>query len=135
MPKLQLEEFETKIGVRPITMDDFDELVALQQACFPGMSTWSKAQIESQTTIFPEGQLCVEYEGEIVASSSSLIVDFDDYEEWHDWKTMSDSGFIRNHDPEGDTLYGIEIMVHPEFRGLKLARRLYDARKEVCRAR
>ena len=30
---------------------------------------------------------------------------------------------------EGNTLYGIEIMVDPEFRGLRLARRLYDARK------
>jgi len=36
-------------------------------------------------------------------------------------------------DPKGDTLYGIEIMVHPDFRGMKLSRRLYDARKELCR--
>jgi predicted amidohydrolase len=35
----------------------------------------------------------------------------------------------------GDTLYGIEIMVDPEYRGLKLSRRLYDARKELCRER
>ncbi len=29
-------------------------------------------------------------------------------------------------------MYGIEIFVDPEFRELRLARRLYDARKELC---
>jgi len=97
------------------------------------MPTWKREQIESQISHFPEGQLVVEYEGEVVASSSCLIVDFDRYSEWHNWKEIADSGYIRNHTPDGDTLYGIEIMVHPECRGLRLARRLYDERKRVAR--
>ena len=48
-------------------------------------------------------------------------------------KSVADGGFIRNHHRQGDTLYGIEIMVDPEFRGMRLARRLYDARKALCR--
>ena len=55
--------------------------------------------------------------------------------EWHNWKVVADEGYIRNHKAKGDTLYGIEIMVDPEFRGMKLSRRLYDARKELCRAK
>lgn len=132
---IDLEAFETHIAVRQLRIEDFDALIEMQRRSFPGMWTWAREQVESQLRIFPEGQLCVEYEGRIVASSSSLIVDFDDYEEWHDWQKISDSGYIRNHDPEGDTLYGIEIMVDPEFRGLKLARRLYNARKQLCRER
>lgn len=99
------------------------------------MATWERGQIESQLRHFPEGQFCVEYEGRLVASASSLIVDFEKHEEWHDWKAIADSGYIRNHDALGDTLYGIEIMVDPDFRGLKLARRLYEARKQLARAR
>lgn len=133
MPDIDIQDFETKIRIRPLEPDDFDELAELQKLCFPGMEIWDREQIESQISIFPEGQLCVEYEGELVASSSSLIVDFDLYEDWHNWKTLSNNGYIRNHNPDGDTLYGIEIMVHPDFRGLKLARRLYDARKELAR--
>jgi predicted amidohydrolase/GNAT superfamily N-acetyltransferase len=83
--------------------------------------------------MFPEGQMVIECEGRIVASASSLVVDFEDYADWHNWKEIADGGFIRNHDPDGDTLYGIEIMVHPEVRGLKLARRLYVARRDLCR--
>ncbi len=93
------------------------------------------AQIESQLAIFPEGQLCVEIDGRLAASSSSLILDYDSTLEWHNWKAIADGGYIRNHKPKGDTLYGIEIMVDPEFRGMKLSRRLYDARKELCRER
>ena len=29
-------------------------------------------------------------------------------------------------------LYGIDVFIVPEFRGLRLGRRLYDARKELC---
>lgn len=130
---LRLEDFENKIRVRPITMEDFDDLVELQKQCFPGMLTWHRDQIESQIRLFPNGQLCVEYKDELVASSSSLIVDYDAYSDWHDWREISSGGTIANHDPEGDTLYGIEIMVHPKFRGLKLARRLYEARKILAR--
>ena len=135
MVEIDLKEFERKVHVRPMKIEDFDDLVALQHKCFPQMGAWSHAQIESQLERFPQGQLIVEYEGRLVASSSSLIVDFSQYSEWHNWKKISDSGYIRNHDPRGDTLYGIEIMVDPEFRGLKLSRRLYDARKDICRER
>ncbi len=132
---INLSEFESKIILRNIKINDFDPLVALQARCFPGMPTWSHEQFESQLSIFPEGQFCIEVDGEMVASCSSLIVDFDLYSEWHNWKEMSDNGFIRNHDPQGDILYGIEIMVDTDCRGMKLARRLYEARKNLVRDR
>ncbi len=71
----------------------------------------------------------------LVASSSSLILDFELYKNWHNWDEISDYGFIRNHKADGKTLYGIEMMVDPDYRGLKLARRLYDARKELAHER
>jgi predicted amidohydrolase len=37
---------------------------------------------------------------------------------------------LRTHDPDGDYLYGIDIAVDPKHRGMKLSRRLYDARKQ-----
>jgi predicted amidohydrolase/ribosomal protein S18 acetylase RimI-like enzyme len=133
MEPLDLSKFEWNIVVRPLTMDDFDALTKMAERCFPGMEPWGRDQIESQLEIFPEGQLCVEIDGRLAASSSSLILEYDLTLEWHNWKAVADSGYIRNHKPKGDTLYGIEIMVDPEFRGMKLSRRLYDARKELCR--
>ncbi len=131
--KVRLKDFEKRVVLRKLQIEDFDQLVAMQAACFPGMKTWTREQLESQLRMFPDGQLCIEIDGVIVASSGSLIVDFAEYSEWHNWREIADKGFIRNHDPEGDTLYGIEIMVHPDYRGLKLARRLYAARQELCK--
>jgi len=56
----------------------------------------------------------------------------DNYTDLHTYEKITDSGFISNHDENGDTLYGIDVFVDPEFRGLRLGRRLYDARKELC---
>lgn len=135
MKPLDLGDFELRTIVRPLTLDDFDELVAMAALCFPGMEPWTREEFASQLRIFPEGQLCVEIDGRLAASSSSLILAYRPSLAWHDWKVVADGGSIRNHDPRGDTLYGIEIMVHPEFRGMKLSRRLYDRRKELCRER
>ncbi|MEO6593492.1 MAG: hypothetical protein ABIP94_01925 [Planctomycetota bacterium] len=41
------------------------------------MLTWTKAHIESQTKHFPEGQIGVIYDDQLVASSCSLIADYD----------------------------------------------------------
>lgn len=133
MASIDLSAFEKKIQVRGILLEDLDRLVELQLKCFPGMKPWKKEQLESQLGIFSEGQICIEYEGRIVASSSNLILDFAMYDEWHDWREIADAGYIRNHNPEGNTLYGIEIMVDPEYRGMRLARRLYDARKKLAK--
>ena len=130
--EIRLEDFERKIALRQLRLEDYEQLVAMQQRCFPGMPTWGRDQVESQLRVFPEGQFVIEYEGLVVASAACLVVDFDLYSEWHNWREMSDNGYIRNHDPEGDTLYGIEIMVHPDYRGLKLARRLYAARRDLA---
>jgi len=133
MTRINLKKFEKNLVVRPLRPADFEGVVALQQLCFPGMEPWSKEQFDSQLNIFPEGQIGIEYQGKLVASSSSLILDFELYKDWHNFDEISDNGFIHNHRPDGTTLYGIEIMVHPDYRGLKLARRLYDARKQLAR--
>jgi len=131
--EMELAEFESRLIVRPVRLDDVDALKELGAKCFPGLGTWQSDQIESQLRYYPDGQICIELDGVLVASSTSLIVDFDDYQTWHSWKEISKGGYIDNHDPEGDTLYGIEIMVDPELRGYRLSRRLYDARKRLAR--
>ncbi|MGE0707807.1 MAG: GNAT family N-acetyltransferase [Planctomycetota bacterium] len=135
MSARELDDFETRIVVRQLRLEDFDALVAMQLRCFPNMGPWKREQIESQLRVFPEGQIVLEIDGVLAASSSSLIVDFAEHEDWHDWKVIADSGYIRNHTPDGDSLYGIEIMVDPEFRGMRLSRRLYEERKRLARER
>jgi predicted amidohydrolase/ribosomal protein S18 acetylase RimI-like enzyme len=133
MKEIDVSKYEKKIELRNITKADFQEILTLQKVCFPNMLPWKLEQLESHVDIFPEGQFCVEYEGKIIGSCSSLIVNFDEYDDQHTWDEITDNGYITNHDSEGYNLYGMEVMVHPDFRRMKIGRRLYEARKELAR--
>jgi hypothetical protein len=82
MASVKLEDFESRLTMRQVRIEDYDALVALEKRCFPGIETWKREHIESQITHFPEGQICLELDGKLVASSGSLIVNFDDYDAW-----------------------------------------------------
>lgn len=129
---MDLSRFEKKILLRNIREDDFDAIIELQKLCFPNMKPWKKEHLESHLKIFPEGQFCVEYDGKIIGSASSLIIDFDEYDDQHSYDEITDGGYITNHNPDGQNLYGIEVMVHPEYRRMKIGRRLYEARKKLA---
>jgi predicted amidohydrolase/ribosomal protein S18 acetylase RimI-like enzyme len=124
---------EASLRIRTLSVDDFDDVVRLQKFGFPGMKPWTRQQFESHLRHFPEGQIGAEYDGRLVGSSSSLIIEFDEYGGRHTWADISDRGFIGNHDEDGDTLYGIEIVVDPEHRDMRIGRRLYEARQEITR--
>lgn len=117
--------------VRPLELADFDAVVDLQERCFPKIEPWTEEEFRAQIETFPEGQLGVERDGKLVAASTSVVVDGEVYEENHDFDEASGDGKLENHDPSGDTLYGLDIVVDPDFRGHRLARRLYEERKEL----
>lgn len=128
-----LKDFAKKIKLRNMKMEDYDDLVTMQKKCFPHMKPWTKEQLQSIISIFPEGQFVIKYRGKVIASCSGLIIYQDDYPETASWTELTDKGFFTNHDPDGDTLYAAEIMVDPKYRGMKLARRLYEVRQDLVR--
>ncbi|MBF4695554.1 bifunctional GNAT family N-acetyltransferase/carbon-nitrogen hydrolase family protein [Fusibacter ferrireducens] len=132
MPDLDLSKFEKVVTVRTIQRKDFEAIINLQKLCFPNMDPWTIPELESHLNIFPEGQICVELEDTIIGSSSSLIINFDEYNDQHSWAEITDNGYITNHNPEGHNLYGIEVMVHPDYRNMKIGKRLYQARQELA---
>lgn len=120
------------VVVRRLETTDIDAIQEMHRRSFDQMTPWTRAELESQIELFPEGQIGIEVDGELVASSNSLIVYGEDFFEEHTFEDACADGMITNHDPEGDTLYGIDIVVDPEMRGQRLARRIYDARKTLA---
>ena len=100
-----MAESRPRLVVRALRKTDLKAVQEIQKKSFPTIDAWTKEQFESQLNIFPEGQLGVELDGVLVATSSSLIVDEEDFGAYHTFDQVSDKGFIRNHDPEGDTLF------------------------------
>ncbi|MEZ4739338.1 MAG: bifunctional GNAT family N-acetyltransferase/carbon-nitrogen hydrolase family protein [Flavobacteriales bacterium] len=128
------KETAKKVEVRPLEMATYEDFVEAMKAAYPDMSgvLWRKATIQKLIAMFPEGQLGVFVSGKLAGCALSIIVDIEKIGLDHDYMKVTGAYSFNTHDPAGNTLYGIEVFVHPEFRGMRLGRRLYEARKELC---
>ena len=59
-------------------------------------------------------------------------VNYDDVKNDHTYAQVTGKETFNTHNPKGNILYGIEVFIHPQYRGLRLARRMYEYRKEIC---
>ena len=123
------------IVIKNVTFQDIPKIIELQKESFPSMleegSVWGKRHLQSHVEIFPEGQFCAEFENKIIGSSSSLIVKLPSEYEVHKFSVVTGNSLFTTHDPNGDSLYGADISVHPDFRRLGIATLLYKARKDL----
>lgn len=127
-----------RVRIRRATKNDIPKLVELNRAAYPALANenvvWGEAHLLSHQRIFPQGQLVAEVDGKIVGAVSTLVVNLgSDPLRHHTWSGITDSGYFTSHDPEGDTLYGADIYVHPDTRGLGVGAALYEARRQLCR--
>lgn len=117
--------------IRSYTQADFDELIVIQSETFPPPyppeQWWNKEQLQEHINRFPEGALCIEVDGVLAGSVTSLIVDFHPGEPAHSWADTTDNGYIRTHKPDGNTLYVADICVRPRFRKLGLGKWLLQS--------
>ncbi len=121
--------------IRNYKEEDFSGLIRIQQESFPppfpSELWWNKEQLHNHVTLFPEGALCIEVNGEIAGSMTGLLVDFDPKHPNHTWEGITDNGYISNHNPNGNTLYVVDISVRPSYRKLGLGKWLMLAMYDV----
>ena len=130
-----IPETSIKATIRNIRLEDIDKILELQQASFADMASygmvWPASYLEKHLDIFPEGQLCAEIKGQIVASASSLVVRLKPKYSEHTWHEITGYGLFETHDWKGDTLYGADISTHPKFQRKGIGTMLYNARKDL----
>lgn len=123
-----------KVELRNLAFEDYKQLKNSMVESYPEMadSYWRSEDIERLLAIFPEGQLVILADGKVVGSALSLIVDEKLVDKRHNYLEVVGNYSFSTHNPFGEILYGIDVFIHPNYRGLRLGRRLYDARKELC---
>ena len=128
------EHDEYHLKLRNLRPDDYDDVKGIMDLVYRNLGgAWTREQFHSQLRHFPEGQICIEDAGEVVAAAISVVVDYDSFGDQHTYDEITGGGYLTTHDPSGEVLYGVDVFVHPEYRDMRLGRRLYDARKELCR--
>jgi len=126
----KIENIELKF----LTLKDYEALKKATLQSYGGLpnSYWKIEEIGNLISLFPEGQVVIMADGEIAGCALSIIVDYDKIEDNHTYDDITRDPSFKIHDPNGDVLYGIDVFIHPDYRGLRLGRRLYDYRKELC---
>ena len=132
MAKVNLKKYERKTVVRRLRPTDFEAVVKLQETVFPGMAPWTREEFDDLIKHFPAVQLGVEVEGVLAGISSGVVVPESLAFAPHTFKDITLMG-RQEPAPDADYLYGVDIAILPEFQGQKLARRLYEARKDRVR--
>lgn len=131
-PARAAAEKKPRLEVRPAMIKDVRGVQALCRRAYPRMQPYSQAQLRGQIQNFPEGQFVAVYDGKLVGYSASFLIDEKTAMGRHDWVTITGAGYASRHDEEGEFLYGMEVMVDPAHRGLRIGQRLYNERKRVA---
>ena len=120
--------------MRPLQAEDYTQLSQSFRRTYTDSSDvfWSHVQIQKLINIFPEGQIVTVVDDLIVGCALSIIVDYERVKYDHTYSDITGKETFSTHNPKGNILYGIEVFIHPGYRGLRLARRMYEYRKELC---
>ncbi len=117
-----------------LTMEDYKELKQVMISAYQSMpdAYWKEHHVQALIDKFPEGQVVIKIDGKIAGSALTIIVKDEDVEDQHTYKEITGNYSFSTHSNKGDLLYGVDVFIKPEFRGLRLGRRLYDYRKDLC---
>uniref|UniRef100_UPI00403F1AA1 GNAT family N-acetyltransferase n=1 Tax=Paenibacillus sp. FSL R7-0272 TaxID=2921679 RepID=UPI00403F1AA1 len=118
--------------IRNYVAHDFEELIRIQAESFPPPYPedllWNQEQLSSHIQHYPEGAICIEVDGELAGSMTSLRMQWDAaHPPSHTWAEVTDDGYIRNHQPDGNTLYIVDLCVRPKYRKWGLAQLMMQA--------
>src|SRR5690606_21059845 len=129
----QKEELEHRLKLRNIKLTDYDDIRDIMVSVYKDVGeACTQVELKNQLKAFLEEQISIEDNGKVIAGALSIVVDYNKFGDNHTYDQITGYGKFDTHDEDGDTLYGTDVFVHKDYRGLRLGRRLYDARKELC---
>lgn len=131
---INVDSSEHKLTLRNLQPVDYPDIQRIMNTVYRKIGgAWTEKNFKAQLKVFPEGQICIEDHGTVVAAAFAVIVDYDKFGDKHTYDEITGNAYLTTHDPNGDVLYGVDVFVAPEYRDMRLGRRLYEARKELCR--
>lgn len=131
---------EHRVHVTHIARKHVKALENLQYLVYPTLTDdeiFTTEKYLHHLKLFPEGQFVAlaEINGKEVpvGAASAFRTHSDFFNHDHTFQEAIADGWLTHHNPEGEWLYGVDMMVHPEFRGQGIGSKLYNARRELVR--
>lgn len=133
MDKIDIQTIDN-IELTFLKNEDYEEIKNAMIEAYSNMPNayWEEHHIKTLIKKFPDGQVAIKVDGELAGCALSIIVDYDRFDNKHTYREITGDHTFNTHNDNGDILYGIDVFIRPKYRGLRLGRRLYDYRKELC---
>ena len=137
VPSVTSPQENVQVCVRQMMLDDIPAVLDLQRRAFAGVTiSGTTERLTSQITVFPDGQhVAADETGRVLGSSSTLIIDWDDYAQSARWSEITDRGTFNTHNPLGKTLYGADMAVDGTARRQGIGSLFYQLRKQLVKER
>ncbi|MCW8884462.1 MAG: hypothetical protein OQK12_04285, partial [Motiliproteus sp.] len=94
------KQTEPQILLRNLVAQDYLSLRASMEEAYDGTDTtpWRRQDIQRLVSLFPEGQLCIEIDGSVVATALAIIVDYSRLGDLHTFSEVTDNFRFSTHE-------------------------------------
>ena len=96
--------------IRNAEIKDLDEIVKLENQIWPEGTRANKEKFESRLKIFPQGFFLALKNGKLIGTSTSEIIFYNPKNPPTSWENITNNGYIKNHNPNGNALYVVSIV-------------------------
>jgi GNAT superfamily N-acetyltransferase len=119
--------------IRHVEYSDYAAIIALCQLVYPTETPYTVEELEDHRRVFPQGQFAAveTTRGELAGVHFTLRLRMIDFHIDDPWDVLTAGGSFLDHDPNGPTLYGADIMVHPNHQHHGIAHALTDQTREL----
>lgn len=123
------------LNLRNLESEDYPQLKTLMDSIYDDIGgAWSKLTIDKLISEFPDGQIIIEDDERVVGVALTALVNYEEFSNPHKYDDLIGHREVILNAADGDAIYGLDVLIDPAYRGNRLGRRLYEARKDLCRS-
>jgi GNAT superfamily N-acetyltransferase len=114
--------------IRLLAPSDYEAIIQICKTVYPTEVPYTPDELEDHRQVFPQGQFVAVADdtGAVAGVHFTLRLRLSDFHIDDSWDVLTSGGSFLDHNPEGPTLYGADIMVHPAHQHLGIAHALTD---------
>ncbi|HVR16223.1 MAG TPA: hypothetical protein VMS25_07640, partial [Candidatus Limnocylindrales bacterium] len=114
--------------IRLVAPSDYEAIIEICKLVYPTEIPYTLDELEDHRQVFPQGQFVAidETHDAVAGVHFTLRLRLMDFHIDDPWDILTAGGSFLDHNPEGPTLYGADIMVHPLHQHYGIAHALTD---------
>ena len=122
--------------IRLVEPTDYEAIIEICRLVYPTERPYTAAELDDHRQVYPQGQfVAVRTDDDAVAGVHfTLRLRMADFHLDDSWDVLTDGGSFLDHRPDGPTLYGADIMVHPAHQHHGLGHALTDQARFLVQA-